>query len=323
MAFDIEGARQAGYSDGEIAQFLGSQSGFDVDGAIKSGYDPSEVVSFLSGAGDDQVPDTSDPLTRITPSVSSSNPTLTVSPMAEAGQRSVLEKQPARPDEFDFRKATAARVELDDQRNKAPSVKAGVPGKADPNVARGADLADSSLPVRAAAKAATGLAQGVGGVVRAAGDLAGLDSVAKFGAAAGKGARAFEEGMGQSGPIEGFGPKSPLPYLKDMAEGATSSLGQSALFAAAFGPAGVIPAMSIQSAGQEYDQARELFRRAHSRRLARSSPGWTEWPARWELCCNTASLIKPSARQGKSCSKRACVRFRAKLSPIWGRPAPT
>jgi predicted nucleotidyltransferase len=256
MAFDIEGARQAGYSDGEIAQFLGSQSGFDVEGAIKSGYEPGEIVGFLSGAGDDRVPDTSDPLTRITPSVSSSNPTLTVSPMTETGQRSVLEKQPARPEEFDFRKATAAGMALDDPRNKAPSLKAGAPGKADPNVARGADLADSSLPVRAAAKAATGLAQGVGGVVRAAGDLAGVDSVARFGAAAGKGARAFEEGMGQSGPIEGFGPKSPLPYLKDMAEGATSSLGQSALFAAAFGPAGVIPAMSIQSAGQEYDLAR-------------------------------------------------------------------
>jgi len=48
MAFDIEGARKAGYSDGEIASYLGSQSGFDVDGALKSGYEPGEIVSFLS-----------------------------------------------------------------------------------------------------------------------------------------------------------------------------------------------------------------------------------------------------------------------------------
>jgi hypothetical protein len=48
MAFDIDGARKAGYSDGEIASFLGQQSGFDVDAATKAGYDPSEIVAHLS-----------------------------------------------------------------------------------------------------------------------------------------------------------------------------------------------------------------------------------------------------------------------------------
>jgi hypothetical protein len=49
MAFDLDGARSAGYSDAEIASFLGSQFRFDVDGAIKAGYAPSEIVGFLSG----------------------------------------------------------------------------------------------------------------------------------------------------------------------------------------------------------------------------------------------------------------------------------
>ncbi len=48
MAFDIEGARAAGYSDGEIADFLGKDSGFDVAGAQKAGYAPAEIVAHLS-----------------------------------------------------------------------------------------------------------------------------------------------------------------------------------------------------------------------------------------------------------------------------------
>jgi len=50
MAFDIEGARKAGYSDGEIADFLGKESGFDVAGAAKAGYTPAEIVGHLSAS---------------------------------------------------------------------------------------------------------------------------------------------------------------------------------------------------------------------------------------------------------------------------------
>lgn len=50
MAFDVEGARKAGYSDAEIAQFLSEQSNFDYAGATKAGYNPSEVIGFLSKA---------------------------------------------------------------------------------------------------------------------------------------------------------------------------------------------------------------------------------------------------------------------------------
>jgi len=48
MKFDHEGARKAGYSDLEIAQYLAGESGFDLDGAINAGYDPSEVLTFLT-----------------------------------------------------------------------------------------------------------------------------------------------------------------------------------------------------------------------------------------------------------------------------------
>jgi hypothetical protein len=48
MAFDVEAARGAGYSDAEIATFIGNQVGFDAPAALKSGYKPDEIVSFLS-----------------------------------------------------------------------------------------------------------------------------------------------------------------------------------------------------------------------------------------------------------------------------------
>jgi hypothetical protein len=48
MPFDYQGARTAGYSDAEIASFLGQQAGFDTDGAIKSGYKPDEIIPFLT-----------------------------------------------------------------------------------------------------------------------------------------------------------------------------------------------------------------------------------------------------------------------------------
>ncbi len=55
MAFDLDGARQAGYADGEIADYLGGLSGFDTVSARKSGYSDAELVGHLYGS---QVPST-------------------------------------------------------------------------------------------------------------------------------------------------------------------------------------------------------------------------------------------------------------------------
>jgi hypothetical protein len=48
MAFDIDGARRAGYSNEEIAGYLGSQAKFDVEGARNAGYTYGEILSHLS-----------------------------------------------------------------------------------------------------------------------------------------------------------------------------------------------------------------------------------------------------------------------------------
>lgn len=49
MAFDVQGAMKAGYSEQEIADFLAqdSGSGFDVAGARNAGYSDNEIISFL------------------------------------------------------------------------------------------------------------------------------------------------------------------------------------------------------------------------------------------------------------------------------------
>src|SRR6187455_838106 len=49
--FDVQGARNAGYSDAEIAQHLASAPGvkFDVEGALKAGYSPTEIISHVTG----------------------------------------------------------------------------------------------------------------------------------------------------------------------------------------------------------------------------------------------------------------------------------
>jgi hypothetical protein len=47
MAFDVEGARKAGYTDADINQFLGKQVGFDVEGARKAGYDDADILQQL------------------------------------------------------------------------------------------------------------------------------------------------------------------------------------------------------------------------------------------------------------------------------------
>ena len=48
MPFDIESARKAGYSDQEIAEYLGKEVGFDVQNALKSGYSHADVLEYLS-----------------------------------------------------------------------------------------------------------------------------------------------------------------------------------------------------------------------------------------------------------------------------------
>jgi len=50
MAFDVAGAKQAGYSDIEIAEFLGQQKNFDTPAAIKAGYSPSEIIGHLGAS---------------------------------------------------------------------------------------------------------------------------------------------------------------------------------------------------------------------------------------------------------------------------------
>lgn len=49
MAFDVQAARKAGYSDSEISDYLGQESKFDVGGARSAGYTDTDIVSHLSG----------------------------------------------------------------------------------------------------------------------------------------------------------------------------------------------------------------------------------------------------------------------------------
>lgn len=48
MAFDVEAARKAGYSDAEIADHLAQTRGFDTATARKAGYSDSELITHLS-----------------------------------------------------------------------------------------------------------------------------------------------------------------------------------------------------------------------------------------------------------------------------------
>lgn len=52
MAFDVEGARKAGYTDAEIAEHLAQTSGFDLAGAKKAGYTDPEVIAHLAKGSD-------------------------------------------------------------------------------------------------------------------------------------------------------------------------------------------------------------------------------------------------------------------------------
>lgn len=47
MAFDIEGARQEGHSDADIARHLSGTRGFDYDGAIKEGHTDADILGHL------------------------------------------------------------------------------------------------------------------------------------------------------------------------------------------------------------------------------------------------------------------------------------
>ena len=48
MAFDLSSAREAGYSNDELVEFLSAGTGFDVDAAKKSGYSKKEILDHLS-----------------------------------------------------------------------------------------------------------------------------------------------------------------------------------------------------------------------------------------------------------------------------------
>ena len=48
MPFDVQGARKAGYSNREIADYLASQKKFDTTGARKAGYSDEDIISHLA-----------------------------------------------------------------------------------------------------------------------------------------------------------------------------------------------------------------------------------------------------------------------------------
>lgn len=119
-------------------------------------------------------------------------------------------------------------------------------------------LEGSNPVVRAGAKLVAGAAQGIGGTAQAIGDVTGIEPLARAGKATAEGAEAFQKGLGKSGDnIEGFGPRSPVPYLVEQGEGAASSLGQSMALAAGLGSKAVIPMQAILQGGQSYNEARQ------------------------------------------------------------------
>jgi hypothetical protein len=181
-----------------------------------------------------------------------------------------------------------------DPRAVAPKARPALPTESRRWADRGALLADAPMPVRAAAQAAAGAAEGAHGAVRAGLELAdqankpdpllgglapsevnpvtmltrsllhvitggkgpSLQQLARMEGGAAKDAKDFQTGMGDPRGFNDFGPDSPVPYLAKQAEGAASSLGQSIATATVLGPRAVIPFLSIQSAGQQYQQAR-------------------------------------------------------------------
>jgi len=47
IQFDVAGAKDAGYSDDEIAAAVAQKAGFDKDAAEKAGYSPQDIIQFL------------------------------------------------------------------------------------------------------------------------------------------------------------------------------------------------------------------------------------------------------------------------------------
>jgi hypothetical protein len=131
----------------------------------------------------------------------------------------------------------------------------------DTDANRGAEYATGPIGSTAAGrvlgKVATGVGEGLGGIVEAVGDVSGIEPLARAGKATAEGAQAFSKGMGKIGDIAGFGPRSPVPYLAAQAEGAASSLGQSAVLAAGVGARSVIATQAALQAGQSYNEARQ------------------------------------------------------------------
>ncbi len=68
MPFDVAGARKAGYSETEIADFVAKESKFDIVSARKAGYSDAELLDFMSkkpSSQVDQIP-TADPRFQVT-----------------------------------------------------------------------------------------------------------------------------------------------------------------------------------------------------------------------------------------------------------------
>lgn len=59
--FDVEGARAAGYTDAEIADYLANQSGFNAVAAREEGYTDAEIVDHLAGVAPKPKPKKQEP----------------------------------------------------------------------------------------------------------------------------------------------------------------------------------------------------------------------------------------------------------------------
>jgi hypothetical protein len=150
-----------------------------------------------------------------------------------------------------------AGFEERERRAAMPSIKAGPGPRPDPMADKGAMFADAPGVVRAGVNASAAGAEALWGGVQGAADLVGADKVSDVAGGAAKASRTFQDAMGKPKPAEGFGPNSPESYLRDMGEGAVSSLAQSASLARAFGAKAVIPLMSVMSGSQQYAKARD------------------------------------------------------------------
>ena len=64
MGFDVLGARNDGYTDDEIADYLAQQRGFNITGARDDGYSSTEIIDHLvpsMGGAEQASPQPSDP----------------------------------------------------------------------------------------------------------------------------------------------------------------------------------------------------------------------------------------------------------------------